>query len=167
MKRLITLLMLVFAFTACSSSSDDMDEINEQMDPEGLVAINFYYQKTLLSTGEKMQNRLEATILHIWDANGRDFDFKKSSIDLLEGYLYDQKEGKSIKPITTAMYKDYYTKKLPVGKYAIYVYVAPAEYPLGIPRQSYTFFEVKEDQTTDLKKVFGIDDGMGITEKWE
>ncbi len=155
----------------CSSSTEEID-LSPYSKGEGGAQVLVYYQKTL-GTGEAVNERYNGSLVHIWNADGRDFDVDKSYSNIIEGYLYDRISDKSYKPVVTKLGIDSFIKTLKVGKYFIYINtLKPESFYRGVPTYGYTYkyFEVKEKDIVTLKKVFDIKKGEGPNKKlfpWE
>jgi len=144
MKKLILLFSLLAIITACSSD-DETTAINK----EGTLFFTSY-EKYNLSTGEEQERKIKVAAIMIWHADGKEFDFVKSYSDILKGYVWDNISSKSYKYNHVTMYTDTYDLKLQPGKYAIFVqYDSDKGYT-----QSYTYFEIRQGEFTELKKYY-------------
>lgn len=142
MKKLMLLFSLL-AFTVACSSDDEISATTN----EGTLFFTSY-EKYKLSTGEEQERKIKVAAIMIWNADGKDFDFVKSNSDILKGFVWDNISNQSYKYNYVTMYTDTYSLKLKPGKYAIFVqYDKDKGYD-----QSYTHFEVKSGEMTDLKK---------------
>lgn len=143
-KKLLILFITVAAFASCKKD----EVIKDDPKPTGF-SLNIYLQDKL-STGETI-DRSQKAFINVWKADGKDFEVK-SSLDALSGYAYDKTSDKSIKA-DYQTFGSHYGGQYPPGKYFVYVMLPEMEIP-GSFAYSYTTFEVKSEQWTDLKKVF-------------
>ena len=148
MKKLLLLFGIIISFTACSD--DEGVPVNENKN--GSLSFDSYYVDKL-STGEERKTAQSLAIIHIWNADDTDFDFEKSKNDLMSGYVYDNIEGKSLKANRTYMNKWTLSEELKPGKYVIYVnYGQKVSSKQTEFSYSYTYFEIKKQEVTFLKK---------------
>lgn len=146
MKKLLFLFSICFILFSCSS-----DDTSENTSQNGTLIFSSYYVDKL-STGEDNQKAQPLEIIHIWEADGKDFDFSKSQFDLLEGFLFDKTQNKSFEANYTYLKKWNLTEELKAGKYVIYVLYGDNSHGIARFGHSYTTFEIKPKETTILYK---------------
>lgn len=143
MKKLILIICALAIIAGCKKSEDEPKT--------GRYTFSCYIQDRL-STGEIIEKSKDIAVLHIWDANGRDFDTSNFG-DAISGYMFDKIEGKSVQSIETKMYLSSAYGELPVGRYLIYINIGN-EYPNFA--YSYKVFDIVGGEVTNLKKVFHL-----------
>lgn len=155
MRPLFLLFIALLAFTGCSRDETTSEEssYNFYGADEGGVWVGSYFGKKL-NTGEVVEERIENSLIHIWDATDRDFDVQKSGTDIISGYLYDKKTEKSYKPVISAVGKASFFEKLKEGRYFVYINTGQNGYGLPNFAYSYTYFVVNKGKDTSLKKIF-------------
>lgn len=141
MKKLILLFSLLAFTVACSSDDETTTTKNE-----GRVLFTSH-EKYNLQSGEEKERSKDIHLLYVWKADGKDFDLYTNSVDILGGELLDKKTGKSEKYYASAYKTDVFGSNLSTGKYVMVVYYADTN-------KSYTYFDIKEGETTTLKKYY-------------
>ncbi|WGL71010.1 aminopeptidase [Elizabethkingia anophelis] len=156
MKKILFFFVAIALFS-CSRSSDG--SVPEPDNPlygkdKGGVYVKVSAERKLMS-GEKVNEDLKASVVHIWDATNRDFDVQKSGTDIISGNLYDKKTGQSVKPIISATYKSSFFETLKAGRYFIYVNTGDVS-GYYFPRfsNSSTYFDIKYKEDTRVTKIF-------------
>jgi hypothetical protein len=157
MKRILLLPLLFFVFlTACKDEEDAAE-------PQTRINIEVSKQK-LDSSGKVTVNRAPA-IIHIWNAEDKDFDVEASSSDMYIGYAYDKVSG-TYKTAEYGSVGSVAKEVVKPGKYFVYVLLMKSS-STGSLAHSYTTVDVKEGETLELKKVFSHDVGTEQYEEWE
>jgi|SRR5690606_7320092 len=151
MKKLLFLFSISLILFSCSS--DDNSEKDSQ---NGTLIFNSYYVDKL-STGEDHEIIQPLAVIHIWNADNTDFDFEKSKDDLLRGYIYDKIQNKSLKANFSLLNTSTLTSEFNAGKYVIYVNYGEKTNGRATFAHSYTYFEIKKNEVTILKKYLKKD----------
>lgn len=95
----------------------------------------------------KKSEEKEIHLLYEWKTDDKDFDLYTNSVDILGGELLDKKTGKSEKYFASAYKTVVFGTNLSTGKYVMVVFYADAN-------KSYTYFYIKDGETTSLKKYY-------------
>jgi|SRR5690554_3704302 len=150
MKKLLSFTAIVLTFS-CSSDDDSANEVQN-----GTLSFNSYYVDKL-STGEERETAQTLALIHIWNADNKDFDFDKSKNDLVSGYVYDNVQKKSLKANYTYLDKWTLSNELKSGKYVMYVNYGQKTEGRATFSYSYKYFEIRKKEVTFLKKYLRKD----------
>jgi hypothetical protein len=155
MKKLLILpLLFLLAFTGCKKDGDGPADTR--------LALTIFKQEQS-STGDITEIPASA-IVHVWKAEGRDFDVAASGTDINIGYAYDKTTQTSYTANHGAV-GNTMREKIEPGRYFVYV-VLPKSANAGSQAYSHTYFDIKEGQTKTLKKVFSYNVANNQFENW-
>lgn len=149
MKRLLLFMLpMMFVFGGCSSDDPELTPEKET----GNLSFDSYHID-YLSTGEERRTPQTLELIHIWKADGTDFNLETPHLDMLKGYMYDKNQEKSLEADYSYLDKWTLSKELKPGRYLIYVYYGNKS-PYGTTRMSYsyTYFDIVKQEATFLKK---------------
>lgn len=142
MKGIITLFIGAILFSACSKKDSTPEKTT------GTYTFMATYNKSL-TTGQVVQERQPLAFLFIWKADNRDFEIK-SVLDL--GYAFDKISQTSLKYDFVISNPSTESGELLPGRYFIYIVTGADAFPRNM--YSYTYFDIKAGQLTQIKKVF-------------
>ncbi|MCO7318633.1 aminopeptidase [Riemerella anatipestifer] len=155
MRKVLLLFIVLLSFGSCGRTETVSEEnyYDIYKDNKGGVRVGSYFGREL-KTGEIVEERLNNSLIHIWEATDKDFDVNKSGTDIISGYLYDRKSEKSYKPVISTLNKASFFETLKEGKYFLYINTGKNDYGLPNFAYSYTYFTVTKGKDTSLKKIF-------------
>ncbi len=155
MKKLLILpLLILLAFTGCKKDDEGPSETR--------MALTIFKQEQS-ATGQITEVPVSA-IVHVWKAEGRDFDVAASGADVNVGYLYD-KTSQTSYTATAGAVGNSMREKIEPGRYFVYVVLNKSS-SAGSQAYSHTYFNVKEGETETLKKTFSFDAANNQFESW-
>lgn len=145
-KKSMLLAGIIILFANCSKSKPDSadTELNS-----GFI-IRVYINKKL-TTQEIVSNSASVGAIHVWKADGKDFEIV-SSTDAISGYARDKNTSRSIKSDYTTTSNSFAMNAAP-GKYFAFVILDDSETGRRFC-YSHTPFEVKKGEVTTLEKKF-------------
>ncbi|WP_439882369.1 hypothetical protein ACSX1A_04215 [Pontibacter sp. MBLB2868] len=135
---------------------------DDEPDPETRMIVEVKKQQQSSSgsiTTEKSQ-----AIIHVWEAENREFDVAASP-DIYLGNIYD-KTSETFKTLEYGAIGSRMSEKVEPGRYFIYI-LLPKSSGNGSLAYTYTYFTIKEGETLKLEKTFGFDLAEGSFEKWD
>ena len=161
MKRILLLFAVSLLASSCGRSEVTDVEIIDPIygtDRGGVYASVFYEKKH--SGSATTEEKLNAGVIHIWDATNRNFDVEKSGTGVVSGNLHDNNTNTIVKPLKSAMYTSSFFETLKAGKYFIYINTGDqTDYAIPKWNYSYSYFDVKFKEDVRMKKVFKLQTG--------
>lgn len=150
---LYTLLILLF-ITACK----------EEDTPSPKTRYDIEVRKQIKDSAGKVTAKPTLALIYMWPSEGRDFDVSASGSDVYAGAVYDKNSG----TLVTAKYGAVgavMNEEVEPGKYFVYVTLPKSSEQSSLVH-SYTYFELKEGETLEVRKTFGYSLTPGQFEEW-
>lgn len=158
MKKVLLLpLFLFLSLTACK------DEDDPEPEPESSIVVEV--RKEVKAASGAVTKEHVSAIIHIWPAEGRDFDVEASGSDIYIGYAYDKNSG-DYETAENGSVGWRMNEPIEPGRYFIYV-VLKKSTDSGSLAYSYRYFDVKEGEKVILTKNFSHNVPSETFEEWD
>jgi hypothetical protein len=151
-------LFVLFLFSSCKDKDDD------EQQPTPATKVILEVMKQSKSSSGQVSLVPASAIIHMWVADNSDFDVAASP-EIHVGSAFD-KTSNSFKTMKYGAIGSRMSETIEPGRYFVYV-LLPKSSGSGSLAYSYTYFEIKQGETLNLKKTFGSEVGSGQFESWE
>jgi len=156
-KALLLPLLLCLFLTACKEDETDPGPLETLIDVD--------VRKEVKAASGSVKREPATAIIHIWPAEGRDFDVEASGSDIYIGSAYDKNSGE-YKAAKYGSVGSHMNEPIEPGKYFVYVVLMKSS-KSGSQAYSYKYFDIKEGETLELKKTFSHDVPSETFEAWD